>query len=323
MRLNPSKYIATGASSLLLVGLLIRLTIKDQLYGPSALYYALPWIVLAGLALVAAAAWFQLQNRRWIALGFTLLAIPLALTHWQQQQVHNPSKTPSCETITVLYWNLNRPDASIIPAEVDAIQQLDPDLIVLGETNELSDMPEDFFRRQFSAYQVDEVALPGMVLMAKGDILQQSGNLFYPRQRMIQATVKIKGQTLAVYGVDLDASAFANKRKIMSVLMRTVAKQKENVPSIIAGDFNLPLDSTHFETTRITHRHALETGYTGSIATWPVPTPVLAIDHIWASKDLRILEANKYPTGQSDHTIITCTLQLPAKSNKPPRRILL
>jgi endonuclease/exonuclease/phosphatase family metal-dependent hydrolase len=77
---------------------------------------------------------------------------------------------------------------------------------------------------------------------------------------------------------------------------------------VLMGDFNTPSDSVHFDSLRQGFQNAFETGGNGNAATWPVPLPVLAIDHIWTNRLVRVHSARHAGSVQSDHKAVFAEL---------------
>jgi len=74
--------------------------------------------------------------------------------------------------------------------------------------------------------------------------------------------------------------------------------------TIVLGDFNLPYESVFFKTIRKNFNHAFTKKGIGFRETWFYNLPLFSIDHIWVSKDIEILKAEKVNTQKSDHSMI-------------------
>jgi vancomycin resistance protein VanJ len=84
--------------------------------------------------------------------------------------------------------------------------------------------------------------------------------------------------------------------------------QIPNEPVVIMGDVNTPSDSVQFRTLRKKFRNAFETGGRGNVTTWPMPCPVLAIDHIWTSGRVEVPRAWHVSSLQSDQAAVIAEL---------------
>lgn len=75
------------------------------------------------------------------------------------------------------------------------------------------------------------------------------------------------------------------------------------------GDFNTPRESSHFRQLRKPMTHAFETAGRGLADTWPVPIPVLSLDHIWTTPGLRVVQC-RLGGGVADHRPVMADLAL-------------
>lgn len=84
--------------------------------------------------------------------------------------------------------------------------------------------------------------------------------------------------------------------------------------TIIAGDFNTPLDASGFDSWRakLNHGFADCAAWSGPLETWGFGVPVLAIDHIWMSPDLAPVAAQKGARLASDHSWLLVECGMPA-----------
>ena len=92
-----------------------------------------------------------------------------------------------------------------------------------------------------------------------------------------------------------------------------MASQYADHPTIIVGDFNTPVDSVFLNPIRQTYRHAFEVAGTGYLATWPIPAPVIAIDHCWVSKHIDVTACRIKWALHSDHRPIVTDLSINSK----------
>ncbi|MGH7455080.1 MAG: hypothetical protein ACRENG_27240, partial [bacterium] len=69
--------------------------------------------------------------------------------------------------------------------------------------------------------------------------------------------------------------------------------------------------SVLFESFRQYLNHAFESGGSGFAETWPIPLPVLAIDHIWVSKKIKVISCNLNWSRLSDHRPVEASIEPP------------
>ena len=84
--------------------------------------------------------------------------------------------------------------------------------------------------------------------------------------------------------------------------VNTIINKTDN--TIVLGDFNAPLESRFLNRFKKEFNHTFLEKGNGFAETWPYNIPLLSLDHIWASKDLHILKAEKINTFKSDHSML-------------------
>jgi endonuclease/exonuclease/phosphatase family metal-dependent hydrolase len=116
----------------------------------------------------------------------------------------------------------------------------------------------------------------------------------------LEADLEISGKKLRVVLADFDASPRFDKRLLTESLLG-LAESPSGAPTILMGDFNMPIDSRWFVPFRKRYTHAFEQAGNGRLATWPAQIPLVALDHVWVSRGLRPVCAALAATGVSDH----------------------
>jgi endonuclease/exonuclease/phosphatase family metal-dependent hydrolase len=155
------------------------------------------------------------------------------------------------------------------------------------------------------------------VLLIKGDILKIGMQEFGEKSRLASAETSLGGEPLRVVLVDLEPNPLS-RRKLLMERVEAAAAVPFAGPTLVLGDFNTPGDSVWFEGLRKDYSEALEESGTGLLATWPVPVPVLGLDHIWVSKDLVPLCSGKRSGWLSDHAQVWSELSFASKRVHPP-----
>ena len=87
-----------------------------------------------------------------------------------------------------------------------------------------------------------------------------------------------------LFVVDIGPNAFYPKRNRLAQIREAAATTGER--TIIVGDFNTPWESALFDPWREQFTHADDAAGYGFRETWRAPFPLLAIDHMWCSRDL-------------------------------------
>jgi endonuclease/exonuclease/phosphatase (EEP) superfamily protein YafD len=123
-------------------------------------------------------------------------------------------------------------------------------------------------------------------------------------------------QRLTLFIVDMRSNPFVSRRECLLQLAED-ADALGDRPLVVVGDFNTPSDSAHFDPLRIGHRHAFEASGSGYSATWPVPLPVLCLDHIWINRWVDVSKCRHDWSSASDHRPVLAELTVvPASSTE-------
>ncbi len=289
--------------TLWIVGLLLRLVVGDSVPYLSALYYGLPWPVLAGLA-VLIAAWCirRRQTSRaglWCVLGIACL-IGGALQHVSLNRYRSLE-----DPLRVVFWNASR-GAGGWEHVARTMQQTDADIIGLVEAGAHSPEMRALWQTAFPEHKVSLLG-GGFVLITRGEASDctptEFGNL--GESRIVDVTVR--GQPARIVLVDVDSNPMLSREPTLVALARQLQADADR-PTIVMGDFNTPHESRHFSLLRQQWRNAFEVAGKGYYATWPTWCPVLALDQIWVSRDVTIGACGLGWTSTSDHrpVLLTC-----------------
>src|SRR6478736_265753 len=94
-----------SAAGFLIVGLILRFTVRDEIDGLAIFFYATPWPVLAILGFVAAALWVQRKRFALACLATGVIcAILWIIGSWER----NPQSTDK-QDLRVVSWNAEHP----------------------------------------------------------------------------------------------------------------------------------------------------------------------------------------------------------------------
>ena len=121
----------------------------------------------------------------------------------------------------------------------------------------------------------------------------------YSWRARIQTPVSI----LDLLAVDLRANLFVSREPDLKTLSDWIEKQDPNHPLIVVGDFNTPRDSVHFEGFRRSLKNAYEEVGHGWPYSWPLPLPILQIDHIWVGEKIQPFDHRYSFALGSDHLL--------------------
>jgi len=277
--------------SIVALSVLVRLTVRDRLPIVSTLFYAFPPVVCGLLLLGAAGGWF-FKGRRRLALGSG--AGVLLLACWQlgiSWFRHEPAKGE----IRLLLWNTKNGSRGWDRLAAQAASY-DPDVICLVEAQKLgTELERALPGREWRRLQDGMVAgLRGRILESEGFDLDGGGGAV-----VVRGTLRDRAMTVVV--VDIGSNPLRHRRRAFERLEALLDRVH---PDIVAGDFNTPRDSAFFDEWRSRRVHAFEASGDGLDLTWPMPCPVLSIDHAWSGPRLAPRACRHEGSWASDHRAV-------------------
>lgn len=277
-----------------------------------AINIALPWLTLAALIAVVAAL-FVARRRRgpvfWAnAIALLLLVagpVPLLLAEWRD----GDARSCQGERLRIVQFNLWK-DNRMTRSAARWIRLVDPDLVMLEEARNTLTVPSLLRDRYPYSQNCVDRSLCSTVILAKRAPLA-SGGLARgdPENRggLSAAWMRIASPAgpftvVAVhFGRPWPFRRFEGER---AELIRYVRTQSP-ATTLVAGDFNLP--GWTFQLRRIEAGMGLERR-SRALPTWPaflgdhrVPTPLLALDHLFAGRDWAVEDIRRGPFLGSDH----------------------
>lgn len=287
---------AHAAFMVFIFGLLIRLTFGDSVDRIAVLFYATPWPVLALLPLGEVVLWIT-RGRRIAAATF--LAISLACTLAWLSGSYFPSRVAGEPgALRVLFWNAEHPKKRL-PAVIEKIQSANADLIGIAETESTKSADQERWKNAFPSYSMHNLAGGLLFLSRSESILVKSGRLAPGSDYHVLKTRTKQGETTVIF-VNFHAAPLGSRRPAFEQLNEVLARHSgEDV--ILMGDFNTPRESVFFAPLRKTMQHAFETAGSGIAETWPVPVPVLSLDHVWTGGQFKITQCKLGWWFVSDH----------------------
>jgi endonuclease/exonuclease/phosphatase (EEP) superfamily protein YafD len=281
-------------------GIAVRLTVRDRLPGLSTLFYATPLPLIAAGLLFAAAV----PGRREFRLG--CLSAGLACGLWWWSVGWSAGGLAGSESaVRVAYWNVARGRGGY-DAVAEELRRLDADVLALGEA--VPDTPEmaDFWRAALPGRVVVRFG-GGLVAAVRGEVADCDSGPLADGGRYGRCRVTVRGRTFTLVAVDLASDPWRSRRPALEALDGLLAGV--DGPAVVMGDFNTPADSAHFAPLRRRFDHAFETAGDGPMLTWPVPLPVLALDHIWVDRRLTVGRCRLGWSWLSDHRSVTVELR--------------
>ena len=295
-------FLCAGAAAF---GLLVRLTVRDGFRPLAPVFYAASVPVLALLA-VAAVVCFALAKglrlslkRGLLALGVGgVLALYAAVFFFQDALFDDRPR--------VVTWNVAR-GAMGWEGVAEALHAQNPTLAVLTEAGD--DDLNDAGRGGSSEFWADRfpdhfLARPGgaITILSRGPLGRSEFRELPGGGSLVVTSAKLGGERVSVLAVDLPGKPLAQREAPLAEVTALAKELAKDRPVLIAGDFNTPPGSVHFNALRRAgFVHAFERYGRGYAATWPVPAPVLHLDHVWLSPGFEVGEAWHGWTAHSDH----------------------
>ena len=307
--LRAAAYACIGVA---ILALCVRATAQDAWPLSAWVFYFVPPPVIA-LLLLAGTILFAAATASVPALA-CLVAATLVYAQWHfRQEFHRPCATVD-GGVRVLAWNVARGRAGW-EAIAEYAKQTDADVIGLVEAGDASEERLRFWREHFEGYAT-VVPGGGLVLLVRGDVESSRFHQLVGISAALAADLELGGKKLHLVLTDLDASPRFDKGRLTESLL-ALADSPNGTPTILMGDFNMPVDSRWFVPLRTRYAHAFEQSGHGRLATWPAETPLVALDHVWASRGLRPACAVLVSTGLSDHRAFLTDLAYEDSANAP------
>ena len=270
---------------IILVLMVLHFVIKEQTFWSSLYFYVfpLPVIILIILALSV------VLTKRWRLYNLKIALILLLIWLGRSFKIHIPDTIEETD-LEVVFWNASRDNGL---NEAIAINKGIPDVLVLLESkkNNLEELqakyPDYYFYK----------SVRGIMIFSKTplEIISEETSKYN------STVVNFKTGGINFYVVDVSGSTDVPRAWELGYVNKLIEKQEN---TIIVGDFNVPYESKFLNPLKQQFNHAFNKKGNGFRETWAWGIPLLSIDHIWFSKDLKILKTQKINTWKSDHSMI-------------------
>lgn len=285
------------------IALLIHITVRDRVPGAAALFYATPYPVLLAASIVGAILGWRSRGQ---LLTFGILTALFAMLTVQTAWAPGPASEPPPGRDRIVFWN-----CAGLPFGVEAaarrIKEWEADLIVLTEAAPRKRSVLDRWKQNFPDRTLEPVG-SGMLWISRSPIrLFETGSLGH-RGSYAVGEVNFPDGKLLVMQVDLSSNPLLSRRRAFTALQKLQEKYAGR-DLVMLGDFNTPLDSWFFDSISRKMHHTFAEAGSGWEPTWPVPLPVLTLDHIWLSPDLMPRGAVAHATRVSDHRALEVSFE--------------
>jgi len=273
-------------NSVIIIALLsIHFVLKESSYQNSLLFYTFPLPVI--IAIVLCLTIFLSKTFR----KYNLLLAGALLLFWlgRSFKIHIPEEINESD-IEVVFWNAsherNLEDAFNINGNI-------ADVFVLVEHGKYS---VDRLQSKYSDYYFYK-SISGISVFSKlpieliDDISSNYGTNI----------VNFETYNINFYAVDVSGSMDVPREWELTFVNEYV---EQKIQTILLGDFNVPFESKFLDSIKNNFNHAFNEKGNGFRETWFWNIPLLSLDHIWVSKDLKVLKTEKIGTFKSDHNML-------------------
>ncbi|MFB2974068.1 endonuclease/exonuclease/phosphatase family protein [Aerosakkonema sp. BLCC-F183] len=326
--------LAYSYSALIIVYFLLRIIFWDRFWVVGFVSSFIPLILLPILILPVLA--LGIVKRRWFSIASSIACILLiSWLHLKYFSPHPIQANASQLNIKVLSLNCSWYKTSSENL-TSLIQKEAPDIVFLQEVVKKHTQRAFVWLKSTYPYQF---AAPETGILSKypiefSEILHLAGH----RDIQQRAIIKIDNRDIVVYNIQVK-SPWINYQKVLPLIgipfydyrersqeIQDLLQrlQKETLPLIVAGDFNMTDQSQdyHYLTTVLqnsfhvsglgfgfTWPHGWELSFLIKNSPWKLNYPIFRIDHIWYSKHWGSRASKVLPTTGSDHLPVETELQ--------------
>jgi vancomycin resistance protein VanJ len=270
-----------------------------------AFHYATPWPVVGAIAFFGSVLAGSHRVLRLTLAAVCAACIALWLNQsWKPAQVGADVRGD----LRFAYWNAAGPQRRVGKV-IEHARTFDADFLAIGEAGDPSEGTLNLWKGAFSGYTVLRVSEETLVA-AKGTVKHHRSG-WLPKMRYNIVEVLLRDRTLRVVIVDFDADLTRSRRPAFESLNTMLAGFADQ-PLVLMGDFNTPADSPYFKAMGGNFRDAWSVVGSGMAESWPVPLPVLRLDHVWLSPNLKATSLRQDWSLLSDHRAQILDLRVPS-----------
>ncbi len=305
------RWVLAGLSAALFAsGLVVRLTVRDRYDALAPVFYATPWPVLAFLAAVVGACAVAWATRRFLVATSFVLVVAGCLVCWIEESWYQNVPLSIAPDFRVAFWNAEHPKRRL-PEVIETVKGFDGDIIGIVETESTDPADVERWRAAFPGYWMQ--TLPGhMLFLTRGKVLAREHGDLDGAGRYNLVKLRIAQRIIYVLFVDLNAAPHRSRRPAFARISE-ILNAHRGAEVIMMGDFNTPRDSVYFSEIRASMDHAFEVAGQGMSETWPVPVPVLSLDHIWATRGIQVTRCTQ-DWALSDHRPVVAEISTVPRS---------
>lgn len=285
---------------LLLLFFVVRHIWRDTTAWSAPTFYLLPLpLYVLCFALLGLLSW----NRRPSHVLACLIIAAWLSWYWQREAKNLRRELPAGVTDgpRVFLWNLGHTH-EVPPALHELLGELAPDVVVLPESENLGAAGFAEITQRHLGFRAVELQ-SGVSCLVRGDFTPPQSRQIGDRVwvNLLTATFsRISGEWRLCLS-DIPPWPPLSRARYLDAIRAAAGNGPR---TIIAGDLNTPLDSAGFDAWRETLHHGFAdcAAWSGPLETWCYGVPVLTIDHIWMSRDLAPVRAQKKSRFGKDHS---------------------
>jgi len=272
---------------ILVAGIILNFLLKDFIWPLSGIYYLFPIRVLLFISIIY--FFFAFKNKMHLIASVVFFILFFLITLTADSGFIENDLPPK-----LILWNVAR-DKTTSEDLTDFITQQKADVYIFIEFDKKkgSEAEKLDLNKLLSSYNLYRLRGNTAISVKKNfevtrvDSLDDSNNYFN--------IVESNGIIYAV--VDIGSWPFYNRAKPFNMLNQLLTKYDVD---IIAGDFNTPFNSIHFE--ELFHNYNCgDTEMKYGRETWPSFFPLVSLDHILVSKTFKIISYKPEKNCLSDH----------------------
>ncbi|MCF7559465.1 hypothetical protein L3X39_02360 [Sabulilitoribacter multivorans] len=265
--------------------LLIHFVFKERTYQDSLYFYLFPLPIIILIVLLLSVF---LKQRKY---NLILAGILLILWLGRSFKIHFSEDLKESD-MEVVFWN-----AAHERGFVEAFQEnngIVPDVLVLVEYSRaynIKNLTQEYPNYHFYQSESDISIFSKTPIIIKSEVPSKHKS----------TVINFETNEINFYAIDVSGSTDVPREWELTFVDSVVIKDEN---TILLGDFNVPYESKYLKKIKSNFQHAFNKKGNGFRETWFWNIPLLSLDHIWVSKDLKILKTEKISTFKSDHSMI-------------------
>ena len=286
--------------------------------------FRLPFFWLLAFGFVMTLIFHRKGRAKAVKLTFLLLfvsvsAYPLLGLYWPPRFLSGKPPARDEQTVRMLFWNVYGLRNKDYNRAAALVRDEDPDIAGFAEFSE--DWQQTMNRLgPLKGYPHRYNGIAHLSVYSRFPILGHQVLYSNPGQREIndaslRLTLSIQGRPVRLYILHpyspITRARYLHQKEHFESIVNSTRSDAGSF--IIAGDFNTcPWSHLYRSTFAAAGIKNTMDGF-GVQASWPTttPMPILAIDHILTSPDIRVQSRHVAPNGGSDHHAVVSDLQLP------------